>query len=55
MNIWLIGASATLVAIGVADGGVLVRWFTRRRHLGGTALLLAVLLMLIGLVRAGTA
>lgn len=40
------------LACGVAASGALVLWLTRGRHPGGTALLAAAALMLVGLLQA---
>lgn len=42
------------LAAGVAACGALVLWLTQARHQGGTALLAAAVLMLIGLARASS-
>lgn len=41
------------LACGVVACGVLVLWLTRGRHQGGTAMLAAAALMLVGLVQVG--
>ena len=67
MNTWLLGASAALACVAVADGGkpwrmllgalalgvaacgTLVAVVTRGRHQGGTALLAAAVLIVLGM------